>query len=135
MFGAMWSCVTRHCSPVLMLTRLTADCMLNGLDQSGVFFGRKLDKLPDESVSRWLLIVLVCDDASSNRKIAAHVIFIAQSSRKRVLVFVFKCMAHLCNGCIAPVVKNLKLAGPLFRAAHVMVLARRPLCSTRLENQ
>eukprot|EP00959_Pyramimonas_sp_CCMP1952_P202117 4226343-Pyramimonas_sp.AAC.1 len=61
----VWVC------PLMQLTRLTADCIYLGLQRGRVFFGHELPTLPD--TCRWLIVVLVADDAKSNGKIVAHI--------------------------------------------------------------
>ena len=106
--------------PLLHVTRLTADCLFLGLQRSRAFFGEALPSLP--VLAGWVIIVLNSDDASSNRRAIAHIAALAQGARQKVLVIPVRCLAHLCHRCCVPAVNGLGLAGPLYRAAHVLKL-------------
>ena len=103
--------------PCLALRRLTADCIFKGLQLQKVFFNNILPTLP---TARWIIIVLIADDASSNRRVMAWIMQLCSKARRRVLVLCIKCIAHLLHRCSVPVVKTLGLCTPLYRAANCL---------------
>ena len=109
--------------PLCLLKGLTADCIFMGMQKNKVFFGMALPNLPLATNPRWIIIIFIVDDASSNRRVIAHIRAVLIAGRPRVLVLHIRCLAHLCHRAATPVIEHLKLGGPLYRAANVMCLS------------
>ena len=105
--------------PPCRLMRLTSDCIHNGMCRQIPL----LRGLPLGHMSTWMVIVMIADDASSNRRLVAYCRLVFGQQRKRVILLHVRCFVHLLHRCAIPCLTLFALAGPLYRAANLMSLS------------
>lgn len=115
----LWSC------PLQKLQRNTADAMWVAFTQHLPFgpFDRDASRLPGPGAALWLLFVFCSDDASSNRRLTAHMERCLLGCRPRVLVVTVKCLVHALHRTAVPLITRGGLVGSLYRAAHILCVA------------
>ena len=83
----------------LMLERTTAECIYKAW-----FLQSPLDlkQLPSPDIVRWIWIVFVCDQASSNKRFQAYVDDWLVKARTGILTCDFPCIVHIIHRCLIP---------------------------------
>ena len=108
-------------TPLVQLSRLTADCIYAGISRALPFWVEDVNR--EDMMARWLIFVLVADNASSNKRLEAFVRQICREKRAFMLVVRIRCFVHLLHRCLVPAVMYLGLSTPLYRAANCMAIS------------
>ena len=106
------------------LARTTSDCVWQGLSRSSPVWPalpgyRRLAPAIFAQVA-WLILICVCDDASSNRKLVSVVVTALITQREQTLCVNIKCWMHILHRCVVPMLKRHNMIGNLYRAGHVL---------------
>ena len=102
-----------------MLERTTAENIFKALvEVSPVdLTGRGL---PPEAEVRWIWIVCVADQASSNKRLQAHAEATLIDMRGGVLFCSFPCVVHILHRSVVPLLKINGINTKLYRTSHVL---------------
>ena len=105
--------------PPKMLERTTAENIFTGLaalsplDLTGT-------KLPSIHVVRWIWFVTVADQASSNKRLQAHLESLLLAARPGILTCNFPCIVHIMHRGVVPLLTLHSMNTKLFRANNVL---------------
>ena len=93
----------------LRIERTTADCLWKFLQRACPFGPWGI--IPQSSACVWLVFVLCCDEASSNKRMIAHFEVVALAKRVNVIVWFSQCFLHILHRAVMPALKRDNLIG------------------------
>ena len=105
----------------MRIERTTADCLWKCLEKACPFGPWGI--MPASSACVWIVFVLCCDEASSNKRMIAHFEVVALAKRVNVIVWFSPCFLHILHRAVMPALKRDNLIGDLYRATHVLVIS------------
>ena len=105
-------------SPLRMLQRTTADNLWKAL--AGVAPMGFDGTLPSTDQARWIWIVTVCDQATANKRLQAHLETVLLAARPRVLTCSFPCVVHILHRGVVPLLRVNNMHVHLYRTSHVL---------------
>ena len=112
---SMWN------TPPQRVERTTADCLWKFLQRVCPFGPWGI--LPSAAACVWLVFVLCCDEASSNKRMIAFFEVKALAQWLFVIVWFSPCFLHILHRAVMPALKRDNLVGDLYRATHVLVVS------------
>ena len=104
----------------MKLARTTAECIWLAL-QLATPMG-PWSQLPSPALFAWFWIISCCDNASSNRRMHAHLEVACLKKRPGMLIAYSACMLHLIHRCIIPLLQVHDVLNNLYRLAHVLLV-------------
>ena len=103
------------------IERTTTNCLWKFLQRACPFGPWGI--IPESSACVWIVFVLCCDEASSNKRMIAHFEVVALAKRVNVIVWFSPCVLHILHRAVMPALKRDNLIGDLYRATHVLVIS------------
>ena len=107
-------------SPPIMLQRTTSECLWRAFDAATPFGPWSQHGLPNLDLIAWIVLVLIADEASSNKKLFKLACKVSRGMRPKVLVFFQPCLIHVLHRSLLPGMRKNNIIGDLFRAAHAL---------------